>query len=356
MGKIRIGILGCGQIAQIMHLPYLSASEEFEVYALCDVSRELIRAVGAQYNVPESRQYTDFDSLLANKDIEAVVICSKEHYTPVIAAAKAHKHIFVEKPFGFSLQQAEEMVRVAEENNVKLMVGYMKVYDSGYIYAKERIRNMKNISLVRVHDFGGSFSYTRDVFDIKKGNDVDPAFYEKGKAENNQMQLDAIGEENREFLPAYSLLLGVSSHDLVLLRHAFGNDAEVLFTSVHGSFLSSIIRFGSVECILESGLVMKRAIWDENLTVYSDDANLRLEFPWPYLKNAPSVVHISENYGDGAMPCETSISTSFSEAYRNELHHFHDCIVNDLEPVTSGRDAVNDLRLMRDIIAAARRS
>ena len=356
MRKIKIGVLGCGQIAQIMHLPYLSASDEFSIYALCDVSVELMRAVGFEYGVPEERQYADFNQMLSNSDIEAVLICSKEHFTPVIAAAKAHKHIFVEKPFGFSLAQAEEMVRTADENHVKLMVGYMKVYDSGFEFVKRKIQEMNNISLVRVHDFGGSFAYTRDVFDIKKGNDVDPAFFDKGKAENNQMMLDGIGEENKEFLPAYSLLLGVSSHDLVLLRHAFGNDAEVLFTSVHnGSFVSSVIRFGDVECIFESGLVMKRAIWDENFSVYSDDVNLRIDFPWPYLKNAPSVVHVSENYGESSMPCETKISTSFSEAYRNEIHHFYDCIINDKEPITSGRDAVNDLKLMRDILAAARR-
>lgn len=352
--KIQVGVLGCGQIAQIMHLPYLQDLDCFEIYALCDVSKDLITKVGRKYNVPESRLFGDFDSMLLDPELDAVFICSKDHYLPTIKAAQAKKHIFVEKPFGFSVRQAEEMAKAAEENDIRLMVGYMKRYDTGYQFTLEKIRRMQNISLVRMHDFGGSFSYTRDVFDVLSTNDVDPAFFEQGKREVNAAMLEGIGKEHEEHLGAYSLLLGVSSHDSVLLRHAFGNDPEVLFAHVHhGSFISAVLKFGDIECIFESGLVMKRAIWDERLSVYSDYTNLDLRFPWPYLKNAPTVVSLSENLDQTDMPMESELETSFSEAYRNELLHFHDCIVNGKEPITSGRDAVHDVRLMTKIIHAA---
>lgn len=229
----------------------------------------------------------------------------------------------------------------------------MKRYDTGYQYVLEKIKTMENISLVRVHDFGGSFAYTREVFDLLSGNDVDSAFFAQGKKAVSDAQLAGIGIENKDCLAAYSLLLGVSSHDSILLRHAFGDNPEVLYADIHnGSFLTAILRFGNIECVFESGLVMKRAIWDENITIYSDYTNLKLEFPWPYLKNAPSVVKLSENVNGTEMPSKSEVQTSFSEAYRNELLHFYDCIVNDKEPITSGRDALKDIQLMRKIIDA----
>lgn len=352
--KIKVGILGCGQIVQIMHLPYLHDLDGFEVYALCDVSKELLTKVGKKYNVPEERQYIDFDEMLLNTELEAVFICSKDHYLPTVKAANAKKHIFVEKPFGFSVQQAEEMAQAAENNNVRLMVGYMKRYDTGYQFALEKIRQMQNISLVRMHDFGGSFSYTRDVFDILSASDVDPAFFDQGKKDVNAAMLEGIGEKYEDSLGAYSLLLGVASHDSVLLRHAFGNNPEVLFAHVHhGSFISAVLKFGDIECVFESGLVMKRPIWDECMSIYSDYSNLELKFPWPYLKNAPTIVTLDENLGQSDMPVESEVKTSFSEAYRTELLHFHDCIITGKEPITSGRDAVKDLELMTKIIHAA---
>ena len=350
---IKVGILGCGQIAQIMHLPYLDDLEGFEIYSICDVSKELLNKVGKKYSVPAERQFLDYEKMIADPNLDAVFICSKDHCQPTIQAANAKKHVFVEKPFGFSVSQAEQMVKAAEDNNVKLMVGYMKRYDTGYQYALEKIKAMENISLVRFHDFGGSFAYTRNVFDVLSGADVDPAFFAQGKKEVSDAQLAGIGTDNKDYLAAYSLLLGVSSHDSILMRHAFGDDPEVLYADVHnGSFLTAILKFGNIECIFESGLVMKRAIWDENMTVYSDFTNLKLEFPWPYLKNAPSVVKLSENVPGTDMPSESEVKTSFSEAYRNELLHFYDCIVNDKEPITSGKDALKDIKLMRKIIDA----
>lgn len=354
MNRIRVGILGCGQIAQIMHLPYLNDSGLFEIYALSDVSKELIQKVGYKYGVPQERQYVNYDDMLSDKNVQVVFICSKDHYLPTVKAARAKKHIFVEKPFGFNLRQAEEMADEAERNGVCLMVGYMKLFDTGFTYLQKRISDLENISLIRVHDFGGSFSYTRDVFDVLSGSDVDPSFFEQGKRANNAAMVEGIGKEYERFLPAYSLLLGVSSHDSAMLRHAFGNEPEVLYAHVHhDSFVTAVLKFGDIECVFESGLVMKMPIWDESFSVYSDKANIRVDFPWPYLKNAPSVVSITEDYQQTGAASDVALRTSFHEAYRNELHHFYDCIVNGKEPISSGKDAIFDMRLMTKIIHVA---
>ncbi|QQO09373.1 Gfo/Idh/MocA family protein [Breznakiella homolactica] len=351
--KINAGILGCGQIAQIMHLPYLHDLDGFNIHSLCDISRETVEKVGVKYQVPAEKLFTDCDLFLTDPDLDAVFICSKDHCEPAVKAANAKKHIFVEKPFGFSLAEAEKMADAAEANNVKLMVGYMKRYDTGFDFARNQINNMTNISMVKIHDFGGSFSYTKNVFDVITGSDIPEAVLLEGKEKTNAAMLSEIGGDRKHLLGAYSLLLGVFSHDLVLMRHLFGNEPKILFADVYkNSFTTAVLRFGDIECVLESGLVMKRSIWDESITVYSDLVNLSLVFPWPYLKNAPSKVYICDNAEGTDSPRESVVSASFHEAYRSELMHFYECIVNDSEPITSGRDAVHDIRLAGEIIRA----
>lgn len=351
--SIRVGVLGCGQIAQIMHLPYIHDLDGLCVHSLCDISRETVEKVGAKYHLPAQNLYTDYDAFLQDSELDAVLICSKDHCEPAVKAARAGKHVFVEKPFGFNLEQAQAMVDAAETAGVKLMVGYMKRYDAGFVCLLNQLKEMKDISLVRVHDYGGSFAFTRQVFDVLGGTDVAPEVFAQGKRDTNAAMLQGIGEENAPLLPAYSFLSGVSCHDLVLLRHAFGNDPEVLFADARGGFLTALLRYGDIQCVFESGLVMDRYIWDETFSVYSGECNVTLQFPWPYLKNAPSTLHISDNVPGTMMPRESVVTASFEEAYRSEWQHFRDCIRNNTQPLTSGRDALNDIRLMDRLIRAA---
>lgn len=353
MRTYRVGVLGCGQIAQIMHLPYLRDLPGWEIYALCDISAQVTHKVAEKYGIPAERCYTDYDAFLADPNMDVVLICSKDHCEPAVKAAEAGKHVFVEKPFGFNLRQARAMADAADRAGVKMMVGYMKCYDTGYQEMLRQIRKLKEIHLVRFHDFGGSFAYTRDVYDVLSGSDVDPQVFTEGKRVNDAAMLEEIGQEHKALQPAYSLLLGVFCHDAVLLRHAFGDDLEVLFADVHGSFTNALLQAGETRILLESGLVMTRPIWDEYMEVYSGEKNLRLDFPWPYLKNAPSRLHVSDNVPGTDMARESTISTSFQEAYRTEWQHFHECLEQDKQPMTNGRDAVKDIELMSRIIRRA---
>jgi len=351
---IKVGVLGCGQIAQIMHLPYLRDSGGFKIQALCDVSRGTATLVADKYNVPHENVYTDFDEMLSDKEIDAVVICSKDHCEPVVKAANAKKHIFVEKPFGFNMNEANRMVQAAEENNVKIMVGYMKRYDTGFEYFLKQVSSMDPISLVRMHNYGGSFAYTKEVYDVLHEPDVSPEFFKEAKEQIKRSMMEELGAERKHLFEAYNLLLGVACHDTVLLRHAFGNDPEVLYAGVHqGGFLTAVLQFGDIRCVFESGLSMKRHIWDESFQAYSPAKTVTLKFPWPYLKNAPSMVTIGDTVENSDMPRESEIATSFHEAYRNEWLHFYDCIVNDKEPLTNGRDALQDIKLIGKIIKSA---
>src|SRR5262249_59903839 len=115
--RLRVGVIGCGTVAQIMHLPYLhSLPDLFEIAALSDLSQGLLAALGELYGVPESGRYTDYRKLLAS-DVDAVLVLNSGSHAPqVIAAAQAGKHVLVEKPLCFTLREADEIIAAVKKS------------------------------------------------------------------------------------------------------------------------------------------------------------------------------------------------------------------------------------------------
>ncbi len=77
MEPLRVGVGGCGQIAQIMHLPFLTELPQFRVTAVCDASPRLVETVGERFGVPA--RFTDFTDLVNRDDVDAVAILTMEH-------------------------------------------------------------------------------------------------------------------------------------------------------------------------------------------------------------------------------------------------------------------------------------
>src|SRR6267143_644844 len=152
MARLKIGVIGCGAIAQIQHLPHLRELDaEFEIGGLADLSPKLLEAVGTEYGVPAERRFVDYHDLVRS-DIDGVIVCpSGSHAAPSIAAAEAGKHVFVEKPMCTTVREAEAMVAAAEEAGVVLQVGYMKRHEPAYLFAQERVREMRDVRFVQVN-------------------------------------------------------------------------------------------------------------------------------------------------------------------------------------------------------------
>src|SRR5678815_2252986 len=131
---LRIGIVGCGAIAQIMHLPYMVDDDHFKVISLADANNNILDAVGDRYGI--ARRYTDYRDLMADPEIEAVALLhSGSHHDSVIAALNAGKHVFVEKPLAWNVRAAEEVAACAAASDRTVQLGYHKLYDPGFIYA-----------------------------------------------------------------------------------------------------------------------------------------------------------------------------------------------------------------------------
>ena len=138
MNKVRFGIIGSGGIAQKRTIPGLLLAANAECTAIMDLNEELLKQVGDKFGI--TRRYTSMDELLAQSDIDAVYIATPvfTHKEQVFAAAKAGKHILLEKPMGLTAAEGEEMRRFCEECGVKLGVGFMMRFHG----AHEEIRRL----------------------------------------------------------------------------------------------------------------------------------------------------------------------------------------------------------------------
>src|SRR5258708_24064053 len=125
---LRIGVIGCGAIAQIMHIPYMVDYEQFDLVALSDMNRSVLDAVGDRYHI--ARRYTDWRDLLANDQIEAVALLhSGSHHDTLIAALDANKHVFCEKPLGWTVREAQEGAARAAPSDRNLPIGSPQLDD-----------------------------------------------------------------------------------------------------------------------------------------------------------------------------------------------------------------------------------
>ena len=120
---LKVGIIGCGGIAQAAHMPGYSKLPEAEMVACCDIDKKKAKEAAGKFGIPKT--YKNYPDLLKMDEIEAVSVCTPNlaHLEPTVAALRAGKHVLVEKPMAMDSKQAAAMVAAAKENDRKLMVG-----------------------------------------------------------------------------------------------------------------------------------------------------------------------------------------------------------------------------------------
>ncbi|MEO6939565.1 MAG: Gfo/Idh/MocA family oxidoreductase [Candidatus Kapaibacterium sp.] len=126
MDKIKVALVGCGNVGQVVHLPILQRMPDVEIVAVVDPDKRKVQAVAARAGIPN--YFTDIEQLLASSiasDIQAIDICSSTdaHKPIALAALAAGKDVLVEKPIARTYKEAKEMVDAAAKYGRKLMVG-----------------------------------------------------------------------------------------------------------------------------------------------------------------------------------------------------------------------------------------
>lgn len=142
MKKLKIGIVGCGGIANNKHLPAIKQNGNYEIMAYCDVDKEKAEKTKAQFGPENAKIYTDYKELIG-EDLDAVYVLTpnKSHSEISIAALNAGKHVMCEKPMAKTYKEAQEMVAAAKKNNKVLNIAYQNRYRADSTYLKRACEN-----------------------------------------------------------------------------------------------------------------------------------------------------------------------------------------------------------------------
>ncbi|MDQ4074791.1 MAG: Gfo/Idh/MocA family oxidoreductase [Chloroflexota bacterium] len=139
MRAIRVGLIGCGRIAQLKHLPILAALPNAQLVALAE--HDAARRAQAREQVPQAHAFASYQELLYHSDVEAVVIClpSSLHAEAAIAALEAHKHVYLEKPIATDLADAAAVVAAWREAQTIGMIGFNFRFDARYQKMRQQV-------------------------------------------------------------------------------------------------------------------------------------------------------------------------------------------------------------------------
>jgi predicted dehydrogenase len=138
---LRVGVLGCGPVAQIAHFDACRKARNAELYAICDVADDLLERVAAVHQPRVT--YRDYDRLLADPQVEAVILATADQYHVPLAlkALAAGKHVLVEKPLGVTVEECEELRRRAAASGLVVQVGNNRRFDPGIAFAQRFLRD-----------------------------------------------------------------------------------------------------------------------------------------------------------------------------------------------------------------------
>lgn len=352
MKLLKIGIIGLGEVAQVIHLPVLEQlSKKFEIAALCDISANLLAVMGEKYRVPEDCRYTDYSSLVRQPDLDAVFVLNncEFHKDCTIAALHEGKHVFVEKPMSFTKQDAEAIIRKKDETGLQVMVGYMRRFAPAFRLALEEVNKLEKINYVHVRDIiGGGKLFVDHGIDVYRPNDI-PAHMagERAARKDNQL-LEALGPDaSEEACELYGLLCGLCCHDLSAMREMFGMPEDVVSCVVRGDFSHVMFDYGSFIVSYEVGTDRQRR-FDAYIEVFGSEKTIKVQYDTNSIRQLPTTLHIKETVGESYS--EGTIRPTYKDAYVAELEHWYEVVTQDVDPITTAEDYLQDLELFQMII------
>ncbi|MET3688840.1 putative dehydrogenase [Priestia megaterium] len=333
MAKVKIGVIGCGSIAQHRHLPEYKMNEQVELVAVCDINTERANSVAQQYGV---KAYTNYEELLASGTVEAVSVCTPNYlHAPIsIAALNSGVHVLCEKPMATSEEEAKAMIEAAKTNGKKLMIGHNQRFVASHQKARELIEKGE---IGKIYSFRTAFGHGGPEGWSVDGKDS--WFFKKDEA-----FIGAMGD------------LGVHKTDM--LRYILNEEIVEV-----GAFVESNAKdFANVDdnavCVLktESGIIgTLAASWayngkeDNSTIVYGEKGILRLEDDPTYSLVAQYATGEVVNYELGKIQSNDEGGQSNSHV----IEQFVDAVAEDKESPVPGEEGLKSLAV---ILAALKSS
>lgn len=365
MEPLRVGVIGVGAIAQMMHLPYLrELDDRFAIAALCDVDPVALETTGRQYGV--TRLFTDAAELLAEPLDVAMVLTSGDHAAVTLAALERGLHVFVEKPLAYTLRETDEVLAAAERAGTTLMVGMMKQYDPGYQRGLDLVRTLNDLRYVDATTLqpenalymfhhpiareGGWPPHIRETFGEAMYRSVQEGILAN---EPRELLIEGSGSDDPDVLLAYFWLIVSSIHDVNALRGALGQPERVV--SAHlwaaGTSFTTVLAYpNEVRATYVWSLLPYLKHYIETFSFHASDGRVLIRFPSPYLRNEPTLVDVERMHGEELHV--TRLTASYEEAFKRELLELDECIRTGRPPRTDGPGFRQDLEVLTEIARA----
>lgn len=328
--KIKIGIIGCGRIAQVRHIPEYAANPDACLSGFFDLNRERAVKLAEQYG---ARAYNTIDELLLAPDINAVSVCTANcsHAEITIKALNNKKHVLCEKPMATNFKDCEAMVAAAKVNQKKLMIDHNQRLMKCHILARNLIQTGE---IGRILTFNTIFAHGGPAkWSIDSKSNI--WFFDKKRA-----VLGAFGD------------LGV--HKIDLIRYLTGYEI-VNITARMATINKETGNGGSIDvddnaiCVIElsnGAIGTVTASW----TCYGEEQNYTVIYGEKGVMKVPENnnggISIIRSDGSSEFYDTEAISTNTKQSPSGIIDAWIDCIKRDTEPIISGENAIITMKAL----------
>ncbi|SFQ32070.1 Gfo/Idh/MocA family protein [Amycolatopsis rubida] len=336
---VRIGVIGCGRIAQAAHLPALAKADGIRLAGVHDDSALVAREIGRRHEVPV---HASLDDLLA-ADLDAVLIAVPDRFHAAIATAalEAGRHVLTEKPGAATAEEARRLREVVAGSGRMFRIASMKRHDPGVQWAAAALADGRIGTVHKVT------AWYRVMAQLRKPTE-DALFPEM------VLDPDAVRREAEYKLahPAEHKLRTHSVHTFDLVRHLVGDlDVTAAELAVSGGDHSwqglGRLRSGNGVVGFEISASV-HANWSEGFIVDGSRGSLRIDMPFPFTR-ATSRVELFDEEGRAT----TRPELGSADPYRRQLEAFARAVTGSTVPQPGIDDAIAALDLVEAVHAAA---
>lgn len=325
MEKARIGVVGLGSVAQLVHLPNLSKINNAEITAVSEIKSSRLNAIAEKFGV--KAKYRDHLEMLEKSELDAVIIATptSTHKDIALDCIKAGKDILIEKPMARSFVEAKQIVDAAKKANVKLMVGMNLRFRPDIMLLR---------SLINSGEIGSTY-YVRAGW-IRQQSSTEKWFTKKEESGGG-----VITDLGIHLIDLSLWLLGYPQVESVSAKNFFHNTKSVEDTSI------SFIRCKN------SSVISLESSW--SLPVEKDHFYLNLYGTKGSYSSNPFRVYkkMVENYMDLTPSQSDNTATLFKKSYMNELKSFIGA-VKGLNPVFSpGEESMERMKIIEAMYKSA---
>ncbi|WP_119392108.1 Gfo/Idh/MocA family protein [Taklimakanibacter lacteus] len=334
--RLRIGVLGCGPIAQAAHFESCVKARNADLHAICDVADDLRQRMAATY-APE-KSYADYGEMLADPKVDAVIVATSDsfHVSACEMALAAGKHVLCEKPLGVSIEEVERLRASVVQSGKILQVGHMKRFDAGIQAAKAFIDTEMGQHLA----FKGWYCDSTHRYAMTDA--VQPTIITSAKARK------PAGDPKANRRQYYMLAHG--SHLLDTARFLFGpiETVEARLTERFGAycwFITVVFADGTVGHL--DLTVAVRMDWHEGFQIYGEKGSIlgKTYNPWYYKSSDVDIFREADGSSQRVLGAD-------GHFYRRQIEALADVVLKGA-PMT-GADVEDGIASVRGMIAIAR--